>query len=123
MQGPKPAAWWFSFGPAFCAAVCTFWSRGSVAGLRPGDRQAHATCGDWKLLRALVDGERFLKRFQAGSVTLTWVRLEKGPLPPIDMEPDGFGGNQKAKRPILSSTGSLKTKTGRFYLVSRYRKH
>ncbi|CAE7351717.1 unnamed protein product [Symbiodinium sp. CCMP2592] len=26
---------------------------------------AHATCGDWKLLRALVDGERFLKRFQA----------------------------------------------------------
>ena len=25
---------------------------------------AHATCGDWKLLRALVDGERFLKRFQ-----------------------------------------------------------
>ena len=29
---------------------------------------AHATCGDWKLLRALVDGERFLKRFQVWSI-------------------------------------------------------
>jgi len=26
---------------------------------------AHATCGAWKLLRALIDGERFFKRFQA----------------------------------------------------------
>ena len=26
---------------------------------------AHATCGEWKILRALCDGERFLKRFQA----------------------------------------------------------
>jgi len=32
---------------------------------------AHATCGDWKLLRALVDGERFLKRFQASMSAAT----------------------------------------------------
>ena len=32
---------------------------------------AHATCGDWKLLRALVDGERFLKRFQASMSVAT----------------------------------------------------
>ena len=33
---------------------------------------AHATCGDWKLLRALVDGERFLKRFQVWSIPQTY---------------------------------------------------
>jgi hypothetical protein len=32
---------------------------------------AHATCGDWKLLRALIDGERFLKRFQASMSAAT----------------------------------------------------
>mmetsp|Transcript_74865 Transcript_74865/g.156080 ORF Transcript_74865/g.156080 Transcript_74865/m.156080 type:complete len:544 (-) Transcript_74865:40-1671(-) len=32
---------------------------------------AHATCGDWKLLRALIDGERFLKKLQASMSATT----------------------------------------------------
>lgn len=32
---------------------------------------AHATCGDGKILKALVDGERFLKRFQASMSAAT----------------------------------------------------
>merc|ERR1740123_1344097 len=38
---------------------------------------AHATCGAWKMLRALIDGERFFKRFQATmSATTQLLALE-----------------------------------------------